>query len=181
MKDGLRAKLNRHGCGSVIAYIEELKREQYNIAVRAVEVAAAEFGRPNVTATSVGMFARDYASRLYSDKEARLRGYPLKICSCCNQCIDGMQQEQDELVATVNRLRGALITCHHAHNDFYAEQEEVIKAIESTPRQNLNAIKREVAREAYLNGLQDYGNNIECTNAINNSIDYANQRYPDKE
>lgn len=49
--------------------MDELQQHDFAVVLRAVVAAVEEFGRPNISATSVGMFARDYASRLYSDKE----------------------------------------------------------------------------------------------------------------
>lgn len=68
-------------------------------------------------------------------------------------------QRNDELSATVERLRGALKHLHHNAKASGAEMglalDVASDALEATPRQNLNAIKREVAREAFIAGAKD--------------------------
>lgn len=85
----------------------------------------------------------------------------------------------DELAATVDALRSALR--HLAHNAKASGAEMGLalvvanEALQSTPQQNLNAVKREV-----LLGLLSTMTCSECT-CDRHVEHYANQRYPDKD
>lgn len=123
--------------------------------------------------------------------------------------INGLQQEHDELAATVERLRDALqnytaeqVCCGQGEIQYSSEgepigqeccgkpdidwPEDVVELLSTTPRQNLNAIKQESYREGYSDGWKhslgtkaDDGNHYACGERL--AVQLANQRYPDKE
>lgn len=98
--------------------------------------------------------------------------------------------ERDELAATVERLREQLSAmaaqhqcgcghpaCNRCGDD--ADNQEVLRA---TPEQNLNAVKREVAIDAFLKGAEWWAqcelNDTLYLDEQQASIDYANTKYP---
>lgn len=73
--------------------------------------------------------------------------------------IEQQQARIAELEATVDTLHSALRHLHHNAKVSGAEMGLALdvanEALESTPQQNLNAVKREVAREAFIAGAKD--------------------------
>src|SRR5690554_5949911 len=77
--------------------------------------------------------------------------------------IAELEQRNNELTATVERLRGAIDYCtsYLAENrlntigSWSKAYKELQHALESTPPQNLNAVKREVAITSYMKGYVD--------------------------
>ena len=65
----------------------------------------------------------------------------------------------DEIAATVEQLRDALKHLHHNAKASGAEMGLALdvaeESLEATPRQNLNAVKREVAIASYMKGYID--------------------------
>lgn len=116
--------------------------------------------------------------------------------------IEQQQARIDELAATVERLREALdelqdnstgVAVLHMNGDIATWDslrqgghfESWLMAFDETPRQNLNAVKRGVAKEAILAAIEDYkreycGQGIEAL--LSSFADtYPAKRYPDKE
>lgn len=99
--------------------------------------------------------------------------------------IANRQEKINELAATVERFRGAILDYHNKNHDLNI----LLVAATATPHQNLNHVKREVARMAYKQGFNDAWNEDffdgfdEHTElAEYHANDYANTKHPsDKE
>lgn len=106
--------------------------------------------------------------------------------------IEQLQQRNDELAATVERLCFAIDLIrtlkegiHTRTSSSFKERLEVWHQVneitETTPQQNLNALKREVAHKAFVKGavwadknpVNDYSNSVS-----DGAIEYANTKYP---
>lgn len=93
------------------------------------------------------------------------------------QCIEGVQQERDELAATVERLRLAIMS--NCYDDPSASGKRLMELTQATPQANLNAIKREVAREL-LRWLLDKSDDSDHE-SDSKAVDYVNTKYPTTE
>lgn len=109
------------------------------------------------------------------------------------QALGELVQREAELEAEVERLREQLSVmaaqhrcgcghpaCNRCRDD--VDNRDVLRA---TPRQNLNAVRREVARESILAAIEDYkreycGQGIEALFSSFADI-YPAKRYPDEE
>lgn len=104
-----------------------------------------------------------------------------KLSLCRYNALES-EDNMDELAATVERLRGALELYVELDAEVKAAEGESVniakKALESTPHQNLNAVKR----GAYREGFRDGADNPNGSDYFDNEVtQYANQRYPGKE
>lgn len=66
-----------------------------------------------------------------------------------------LRAENQELAATVERLRGVVVNYHDENIAAEEAMNKLWDIHKATPRQNLNAVKREVAREAFIDGSTD--------------------------
>ena len=102
------------------------------------------------------------------------------------QAADLIEQQQariNELAATVEQMRGALydIDKDLANRNFLESsslRDKTNNALLDSPRQNLNAVKREAFISGYVMAVIDCGNPYESREEAEY---HANQRYPDKE
>lgn len=97
--------------------------------------------------------------------------------------IEQQQEQIAELETTVERLRDVcqlgIDTLVFNDIDLIKTIETMRDAIETTPQQNLNAIKREVTREAYLQGLWDAnGRYMDGYSRADMCEEYLNKLYP---
>ena len=114
--------------------------------------------------------------------------------------------KRNQLAATVERLRDALVRSQdwnwieakedneESGRDFFDihDMQELYEIAQSTPQQNLNAVKREVAREAYIKGYcsaaKSYEFGWDCgllstteelvQQCASSAHKYANTKYP---
>lgn len=101
---------------------------------------------------------------------------------------EGLERSEVELLATVERLRDAMDIIRQIANHPPQDKailKKAIDALEATPPTNLNAVRREVAKEAILAAIEDYkreycGQGIEALLSSFADI-YPAKRYPDKE
>lgn len=100
--------------------------------------------------------------------------------------IEQQQARIAELEATVGTLHSALR--HLAHNAKASGAEMGLaldvasEALESTPQQNLNAVKREAAKRAIVEfGLVTDTRLCDENDLIRLGEEYANETYPDKD
>ena len=97
--------------------------------------------------------------------------------------IEQLQQRNNELAATVERLREAILDYQNKNHDLNI----LLAAAVATPAANLNHVKREVAKEAWFNAYDTLEQHIRNDKVITShsmtdlADEYANQRYPDKE
>src|SRR5690554_1691931 len=98
--------------------------------------------------------------------------------------IEQQQAEIDTLKAHVERLREALAKCHDEHIDYYVSCDDVKSALDATPQQNLNAVKREVYADGFFDGYCLAWHNEHSTQqehidyALEQSEIFANIEYP---
>lgn len=70
--------------------------------------------------------------------------------------LDRVKEERDALAAHVERLHEALVTCHNAHEDYYIEEHEVRRAMESSPTTSLTYLKAQWQVEALEQLIDDW-------------------------
>ena len=104
--------------------------------------------------------------------------------------IAELEQRNNELTATVERLRGAIDYCtsYLAENrlntigSWSKAYKELQHALESTPQANLNAVKRDVAEAAIKTALYNFGEGSLSEQDILAFAAYcANKSYPSGE
>jgi len=107
--------------------------------------------------------------------------------------ISELEQERDELAATVESIRRAYLAAGvdiqmlfelqplQPDNSYLVDGQdctELDRVISQAPATNLNAVKRDVAKEAFLDGCSDLTPDDEM---LRWAESYINERYPDKE
>lgn len=134
----------------------ELKPEDWTYERRAeLQAALSEIFKEQPEAT---IPMRQLLELVGREKQALERIQELEgVADNYNTLIASQDLRIKELEAHVERLRSWLIECHDAHDDYYIGQSEVIAAIDSTPAQSLEAVKREALEQFqfYLNARAD--------------------------